>query len=145
MRHEFGNAAHAVEDGAGFGGGEDGGQGFGFFGADDFGRNFDGDVEDVAVEEEDGAEGLILGGGGDVFLGGEVSEVVLDFLDAHVFGVAFVVVEDEAFDPFAIGLFGAVGVVLDANGFGELVEEFFVFAGLKGVVCHVDFGMRFFI
>lgn len=33
--HELGDAAHVVDDGAGFLGREDGGEGFGFFGADD--------------------------------------------------------------------------------------------------------------
>lgn len=32
----------------------------------------------------------------------------------HVFGVAFVVEEDVAFDPVFVGLFGAVGVVFGA-------------------------------
>jgi len=31
-------------------------------------------LEDFAVEEEDGGEGLVLGGGGDIFLDGQVSE-----------------------------------------------------------------------
>lgn len=129
LGHEPGNAVHAVEDGAGFLGGEDGGQGFGFFGAKDVGGDFDGGFENVAVEKEDSAEGLVLGGGGDVLFDGEVGEELLDFLESHISGVAFVVKEDVAFYPFAVGLFGAVGVVFDADGFGDLVEEFFVFAG----------------
>ena len=48
----------------------------------------------------------------------------MNFIGAHVFGVAFVVKEDEAFDPVVVGLFGAVGVVLKADGVGDLVEEF---------------------
>lgn len=31
--------------------------------------------------------------------------------------------EDEAFDPVFVGLFGAVGVMLKADGVGDLVEE----------------------
>lgn len=81
-------------------------------------------VEDVAVEEEEGGERLVLGGGGDVFFDGEVGEEGLDFWGAHVFGVAFAVEEDVAFDPVAVGLFGAVGVVFEAQGVGDLVEEF---------------------
>lgn len=63
----MGDAAHPADDGKGFGVGEDRGQGFGFFGADDVGGDVHFHLEDVAVEEEDGGEGLILGGGGDVF------------------------------------------------------------------------------
>lgn len=121
LGHELGCAAHVFDDGACFGGGEDGGQGARFFGADDVGWEFDGLVEDVTVEEEDGAEGLVLCGGGDVLLGGEVGEEILNFCDAHLCGVAFVVVEDESFDPVFVGLFGAVGVVFEAQGVGDLV------------------------
>lgn len=61
----------------------------------------------MAVEEEDGTKGLILSRSGDVFLGGKVGEECSDFGDAHFFGVFFVVVEDEGFDPFEVGFFGA--------------------------------------
>lgn len=83
----------------------------------------------MAVEEEDSAEGLILCGGGDVGFSGEVGDVGLDFGDAHVFGVAFVVIEDVAAAPFDVGLFGAVGVVLGADGIAELFEELFPLLG----------------
>lgn len=61
-----------------------------------------------------------------------MGEEGLDFRGAHVFGVAFVVEDDVAFDPVAVGLFGAVGVVLEAQGVGDLIEEFtpgFLFHG----------------
>ena len=57
-------------------------------------------------------------------LGGEVGDEGLNFGDAHVFGVAFVVEEDVAADPVYVGLFGALGVVFDANGVADLFEEF---------------------
>lgn len=107
-----------AEDGKGFFVGEDGGEGFGFFGADDASGDVYFGLEDVAVEKEDGGECLVLGGGGDVFFDGEVGDEGLDFFGSHVFGVAFVVEEDVAFDPFAVGLFGAVGVMLGAEGVG---------------------------
>jgi len=97
--------------------GEDHGQGFGFFGADEVGGKFDFDLENVAVEEENGAEGLVLGGGGDVFFDGEVGDEFLDSFGAHVFGVFFVVEEDVACDPIFVGLLGADGV-------GDLIHEF---------------------
>lgn len=81
-------------------------------------------MEDVAVEEEEGGEGLVLGGGGDILFDSEMGDEGLNFGDAHVFGVAFAVVEDVAFDPVFVGLFGAVGVVFGAYGIGDLVEEF---------------------
>ena len=85
----------------------------------------------MAVEEEDGAEGLILGGDGDLSFDGEVGDEGLDLGFCHVFGVAFLVEEDVAFDPFDVGLFGAVGVVFGAEGFAHLIEQFFG-GGLRG-------------
>lgn len=46
------------------------------------------------------------------------------FFGAHVLWVAFAVVEDVAFDPVFVGLFGAVGVVFESDGVTHLVEEF---------------------
>ncbi len=41
-------------------------------------------MEDLAVEEEEGREGLVLGGGGDVSFHGEVGEEGLDFGGAPI-------------------------------------------------------------
>jgi hypothetical protein len=124
LGHEFGDAGHVVDDSEGFGMGEDGREGARFFSADNVGGEFDFLLEDMAVEEEESGESLILCGGGDVLFDGEVGEEGLDFWGAHVFGVTFVMEEDVAFDPVAVGLFGAVGVVFEAQGVGDLVEEF---------------------
>jgi len=93
----------------------------GFFGADgiDGGGQFD--AQDVVVEEEDGGEGLVLGGGGDVFVNGEVGEEGFDFGRVHFGGVAFVVKEDEAFYPGDVGFLGTEGVVLGAEDIAYLV------------------------
>ena len=72
-------------------------------------------------------------GGGYFLFCGKVGEVCLYFLLSHFFGVAFAVEEDVAFDPFFVGLFGAVGVVFEADGVGDLVEQFFAFRGGCGV------------
>jgi len=53
-----------------------------------------------------------------------VGEEGLNFRNAHVFGVAFALEDDVAFDPVFVGLLGAVGVVFEADGIGDLVEEF---------------------
>ena len=49
------------------------------------------DVEGMPIEEEDGAECLILGGSGDFLFGCQVSEELTDLLGAHLARVAFVV------------------------------------------------------
>ena len=122
--HKFVGAVEMGEDAQDLVAGEDGGEAFGSFGT---GKEdgLDIFVQDVAVEEEDGAEGLILGGSGDVFLLGEVGEESLDFWSAHFEGVTFVMEEDEAFDPVDVGFFGAIGIMFEAQGFADLVEKFF--------------------
>ena len=138
LGHKLGNAGHFVDDGHGFLVGEDDGQGFGFLGADDVGGEGKVYFEDVAIEEDDGAECLILGGGGKLFLGGEVGDEGLDFFCAHIFGMAFVVEEDIAFDPIHICFFGAGGVVFGADGIADLFEEFFALRGGCGLWLHVN-------
>ena len=89
-------------------------------------------MEDGAVEEEDGAEGLVGGGCGDFAFGGEVGDEGANFDFAHVFGVAFFMEEDVAFDPVCVGLLGAVGVMFGAEGVADLFHEFFSLRGLWG-------------
>jgi hypothetical protein len=59
-----------------------------------------------------------------------MGEVGFDTRGADVAGVSppagAMVEPDEVFDPIDIGLFGLVGVVADAEGVSELVEELHV-------------------
>ena len=115
LRHEFVCASELVEDADGLCAGEDGGQSFGTFGAgEEDGFNFL--MEDFAVEKEDGAEGLVLGGGGDVPFGGEVDDVGADLVGAHLGGMFFMMEKDEAAHPVEVGFLGAVGIVFGAQG-----------------------------
>ena len=93
-------------------------------------------MEHFAVEEEDGAEGLVplapparagVGGGGDVTLSGEVCKESLDLRSAHIFWVAFLMKDAErvAASPIHVGFLGAVGVMFDANGIAYLIKKFF--------------------
>jgi len=45
-----------------------------------------------------------------------------DFCVPHILGMALVVKEDVAFDPTNVGLFGADGVMFEANGIADLIE-----------------------
>jgi len=72
--------------------------------------------EDIAIEEEEGIEGLVLGGGGDVPVHGQVGEKGLDFGRAHVIGVALVMEQDVTPDPVQVSGFGANGVMFEADG-----------------------------
>ncbi len=126
--HEFVGAVELGDDAQDLVTGEDGREAFGAFGAGEE-DGLDVLVQDVAVEEEDGAESLILGGSGDASFLGEVGKESLDFWCAHFAGVTFVMEEDEAFDPVDVGFFGAIGIVFEAQGFADLVKQFF---------CHRD-------
>ena len=116
-------------------------------GVDDIGRKFDLDMENVAVEKDDGAERLVLGGGGNVLFSGQMGEEGLDFFDPHFFWVTFAVEDDVAFDPIFVCLLGTERVMLETDGIGDLVEEFFAFWGcyVFGRVLHIDLcGWRFY-
>lgn len=132
LGEEFLGAVEVADEGADFSEGEDDGKALGAFGTDGFDGVGEGLVEDVAVEKQKGAEGLILGGGSDVAFDGEVGEEGFDFGFAHVLGVPFVVKEDKTADPIDVACFGAVGVMLDAQGVAYAIEELFGF----GRVCH---------
>ena len=90
-------------------------------------------MKHLTVEEEDGAESLILGGGGHVALYGQVGEKGFDpstgsgqrFRRAHILGMAFVMEKDVALDPVRVGLFGADGIVLEADDVAYTIQEFF--------------------
>jgi hypothetical protein len=86
-------------------------------------------VEDVAVEEENGAKRLVLRGGRDFLLACKVSDKLSDFGDAHFLRVTFVMKEDVVFNPEEVGVFGTGGVVFDAKHIAVLVEEFFSIRG----------------
>ena len=79
------------------------------------------DVEDVAVEEEEGADDLVLSGGGGFAVYDKVGDELFDFGGAHFFGVAFVVEENVLAHPFDVGFFGAWGVLFEADVFAVLV------------------------
>jgi hypothetical protein len=79
--------------------GQDGGQAFRFLGA----QGVNGTqvlVQHLAVEEEQRAEGLVLGRGGNVFFHCQVGQKGLDFRCAHFGRVAHIVEVD--IDPFRI-------------------------------------------
>ena len=52
-------------------------------------------------------------------------EEFLNFRGAQLSRMSFFMEEDESTDPIEVGLLGAIGVVLEAEGFGQLVKEFF--------------------
>jgi hypothetical protein len=64
-----------------------------------------------------------VGGGGNVFLDGEVREEGFGLWLAHVGRVPELVEADEAAELVEVGLFGAVGIVLDPESIPDLGEQ----------------------
>lgn len=124
LNHEFMCACHVGNDGPGFIPGKHNGNTLALFGSDKVEGGFiQINFQEAAIEEDNGAQRLILGGGRYDTSGGEVRDEGLDFLCAHIFGMAFVVKEDAAANPGYVGFFGALGVMFDADGITHLVEE----------------------
>ena len=71
----------------------------------------DGLFEDITIEKEEGGEGLVFWGRGDVVVGGQVGQGGFDLGGAHFGGVALVVEEGVTANPVEVLLFGAVGIV----------------------------------
>lgn len=80
-------------------------------------------VQDVAIEKEQGAERLVLRGGSNILIDGEIGQEGLHLGRPHLLGMALVVEEDEAPDPVGIGLAGARRVVHQADGVIHLFEQ----------------------
>jgi len=128
---ELRGAGHGVKHSMHFLLGEHGGQALGSFGADGVNVAFQRLPEYLAVQEKNSVEGLILGGGSDVQVHGQVGEEGLDpstssghrFGHAHVFWMSLAMEENEALDPAHIGFFCAKGVVFPVDDFADLVEE----------------------
>lgn len=112
------------EHGADLGGGEDDGEVFGADGVGDFADLSEFPVEYLPVEEDDGIECLVLGGGRDFEVCGEESEEAVDFGASHGEGVLFIVEEDKPFDPVGIGLDGSGAEVTECGCGADQVEEF---------------------
>lgn len=124
LADELVNAGQTGDNLLGFSGGEDGGQFFGFVGPGHVdGANFL--VKNVAVKKKEGGKGLVLGGGGNVVIGGQVGQKGFDFSRAHVGGVAFIMEKDEAPDPTDVSFFGAQGILVEAGAFTGLIEQLF--------------------
>ena len=81
------------------------------------------DPQDLAVEEEERGERLILGRGGDAEVDGEGGEEGADRLRAELGRVALAVEEDVAADPAAVSLLGPRAVVADAQRRPHAVQQ----------------------
>lgn len=83
-------------------------------------------MKNITIEKENGAEGLVLGRSSDVFVQSEMGQELFDFGCAHLTRMAFVMKKNRAFDPIHVSFFSAEGIVFDADGSLDLVEQFFL-------------------
>ena len=81
------------------------------------------DAQDVAVEEEERAERLVLRRGGDSLVGSEVREKLADLARAHLRGMALAMEEDEALDPTDVSAHGADAIMFEPQASPHLLEE----------------------
>ena len=94
------------------------------------------DVQNFLIQEQDRGEGLVLGAGRHFPFHRQVREEGVDFWRTHFKWVTFVVEKDEAFAPIVVGVLGANGVMANAAGVAEAVEEFGWLSG------HADIGTQ---
>jgi hypothetical protein len=127
-RHEPWHAVEPLQDGANLVPRQHDGEVQGPLGANDVVEPRKLDSEHLAVEEEQGAQSLVLGGGRDLAVNGERRQERGDFGGAHLSRVALAVEEDVPLDPVDVRLLGAAAVVAGADGFAHAVEE----PGLRG-------------
>ncbi len=98
-------------------------QAFGLPRADHFAEFPDLPAQDVAIEKEQSAESLILGGSADVLLDGQMREKRVDLRLGHLRRVTHVMEVDESLDPMTIGLLGPLAVMARAERLAQTVEE----------------------
>lgn len=82
------------------------------------------------IQENNGSERLVLSGGGDMFLNGEMAEKGFHFWFSHIFGMSLEMEQDEATNPFEVDMLGGIGIMLDAKGITDLLKQFFGFSGI---------------
>jgi hypothetical protein len=85
-------------------------------------------VEDALVKEDQGIHRLVLGGGRDVCVDGEVSQERFDlgFGGEKVLTGPHSVETDKPHDPIYVGSLGVNGVVVQTEYLSDLIEEFWL-------------------
>ena len=129
---EFPRIIKTGDDGADLLAGHDDGRAAGTAGGRGLFKGEFADVEDLAGEEDEGVECLLLGGDGDVAFEREIIEVSGDGGRAGSGGVLCEFLEaeaDETGGPVDIGFLGGDGEVLEADGAAEGVDEAGEFGG----------------
>jgi len=80
-------------------------------------------VQDVAIEEQERTQCLVLGRRGNPALDSQGAEEASNFGRSHLGGMTLAVEEDVAADPPHVGFFGAATAVAKAVGLSHAVEQ----------------------
>lgn len=116
-------SSHAVNNAADFFLRQDGGDIFCTLRAESGNYVFvQGDVQDVTVKEENGADCLVLCGSGYFSVRDDMNNELVDLFGSHFCRVAFVMVDDIFPDPLNVGFTGARGVLFGLDGVTVLVQ-----------------------
>ena len=81
------------------------------------------DFDGLLVQEQDRAECVILRGGADVSLHGQVRQERIDLGSPHLLRVTFVVEEHERLAPVVVGIFGADRIMLHSAGVAPPIQQ----------------------
>ena len=90
LGHNFEGAAEMLQEGEDFLAGEDDREALGAFDGREQNR-LDFLVQDMTIQEEDGTQGPVLGGGGDITVLGKVGQEGANLCGAHLSRMAFIV------------------------------------------------------
>jgi hypothetical protein len=117
------HTAHLREDAAHFVAGQHDRQPLGTFRAFELVDGAQFQAEDFLVQKHERTQRLIVRGRGHLAMHGEMVEELPDFGFPHVFGMPFVVKQDEPFRPLHVRFLGANRVVFRPNHDAKLVER----------------------
>jgi hypothetical protein len=123
LGHEKVRAGEPGQQGEDFLLGKHDGEAGGAFGAHEMEGRIQLFAQDVAEEEDQRVHGLVLGGGGNLFADGEVGEKSGDLRFGQPFGREGGMEGEESADPIHIGLFGADGIMPEADAGAEAIEQ----------------------
>ncbi len=86
------------------------------------------DVENIAIQKEDGADRLVLCRSGDGFPVDDIGDEVVDLCNPQFARMPFVMVQDVPAYPGNVGFFGTQRIMAVAKGLAILIEQFFPFS-----------------
>lgn len=119
---QLGRAFQATEQRVSFGPAEDGGQSPGPGNVCQPAQPAQRTFEHMVVEEEQGAQGLVVGGSGNPTLDGKVGQEFDHLGFGHLGGVTFTVVQDKTLGSPDVDLLGAIAEAFQSEHVADLIE-----------------------